>query len=187
MMSEEKRSGRMSDIGFKGMAWFFKFTDLVRITSPVRRLAKAPMRKGMVIVDYGCGPGRYAIPAAKLVGQEGKVYAIDVHPLAISAVKERTASESLENVETILVDSYDTGIESSSVDMVFLIDALHMIDNHRALFGEIHRLLKPTGHIFMDPGHMKLSKGKKIVESTGLFTVVKCWGKDMLVVPKARE
>ncbi len=187
MTTRKKKSRPMSNVGFRGMTWIFKFTDFAHITNPRRRLEKAPLERGQVVVDYGCGPGRYTIPAAKSVGQEGKVYAVDVHPLAISAVKERTARESLENVETILVDSYDTGIESSSVDMVFLIDALHMIDSHRALFDEIHRLLKPTGHIFMDPGHMKLSKGRKIVESTGLFTVVKCWGKDMLVVPRARE
>lgn len=187
MGEREKKSRTMSNAGFKGMMWLFKFTDFIHITNPRRRLDKAPLRERMVVVDYGCGPGRYTIPVAKLVGEEGKVFAVDIHPLAISVVKEMAARESLANIETILIDLYNTGIESSSVDMVFLIDTLHMIGDCDALFHEIHRLLKPTGYIFMDPGHMKLRKAREMVGSTGLFTIVKSWGNDMLVAPKAKN
>ena len=184
MMANKKKLKPMPDCAFKGMTWLYKFRDL--ICNPQRRLKKVRLKEGMVVVDYGCGPGSYTIPAAKLVEPKGKVFAVDIQPLAIKAVKEKAARESLTNVEAILVDSHDTGIQSSSIDLVLLLDTLHMINDQQALFRELHRLLKPDGLIFMDPGHMKMSRAREIVENTALFTIVEYRGHDMLVAPKAK-
>ena len=185
MTANEKKLKPEPDASFKCMVWWYKFTDL--IWNLQRRLKKIPIKKGMVVLDYGCGPGRYTLPAARLVGPKGKVFAVDIQPLAISTIKEKAARESLTNIEAVLVDSYNTGIQGSSVDLVFLIDTLHLINDYPALFGEIHRLLKQDGFIFTDPGHMKLSRAREIVENTGLFTIVECQGHDMLVAPKAKQ
>ena len=165
--------------------WYYKLTDL--FWNPQQRLRKMPIKRGMVVADYGCGPGRYTLPIARLVGPETKVFAIDVQPLAISVVKEKAAHESLINIEPVLVDSYDTGIQGSSIDLVLLVDTFHQIEDHEALLREIHRILKQDGILFMDPGHMKLSGAREIVEGSGLFTIKACQGNDMLVVPRARQ
>ena len=185
MMTSEKKLEPMPDFHFKCMTWLYKLAD--PIWNPRRHLKKIPLKKGMVVVDYGCGPGRYTIPAAKIVGTQGKIFAVDIHPLAIKAVKEKVARESLTNIEAILLDSYNTGIKGLSVDLILLIDALHMIKDPHALFREMHRLLKQDGLIFMDAEHMKVSRAMEIVESTGLFTIVELRGKDMLVAPKTKQ
>jgi ubiquinone/menaquinone biosynthesis C-methylase UbiE len=185
MMVNDKKLKPMPDVSFKGMTWLFKFRDLVGY--PQRRLKKIPLKEGMAVVDYGCGTGSYTILAAKLVGPKGKVFAVDIQPLAIKMIKEKAARESLTNIEPVLVDSYDTGIQGSSIDLVLLLDTLHMINDRQVLFREIHRLLKPDGLIFMDPGHMRISRGREIVENTGLFTMVECRGHDMLAAPKAKQ
>ena len=185
MMANEKKLKPMPDISFKGMTWLYKFADPIR--NPQRRLKKIPLKEEMVVVDYGCGPGSYTIPAAKLVGPKGKVFAVDIHPLAIKTIKEKAARESLTNVEAVLVDSYDTGIQGSSIDLVLLIDTLPLVNNSDALFQELHRLLKQDGLIFISHGRIKMSKTREIVESTGLFTIVECRGHDMLVAPKAKQ
>ena len=184
-MTNEKKLVPMPDLHFKGMMWLYKLAT--PIWNPRRHLKKIPLKRGMVVVDYGCGPGRYTILVAKLVGQEGKVFAVDIHPLAISVVKEKAARESLTNIEAILVDSYNTGIQGSSIDLVLHIDTFHQISDYQALFREFHRLLKQDGFIFMDPAHMKLSRAREIIENTGLFTIIECRGKDMLVAPKTKQ
>ena len=184
-MKSEKKLEPMPDFHFKCMMWLYKLAD--PIWNPRRHIKKIPLKKGMVVVDYGCGPGRHTIPAAKIVGAQGKVFAVDIHPLAINVVKKKAGRESLTNIEAILVDSYNTGIQGSSVDLILLIDALHMITDHHALFREMHRLLKQDGLIFMDAEHMKKSRAVDIVERTGLFTIVERRGKDMLVAPKAEQ
>jgi len=184
-MANEKKLKPMPDAAFKSMTWLFKFIDL--IWNPRRHLKKIPIKEGMAVVDYGCGPGRYTLPIARLVGLKGKVFTVDIQPLAIKMIEEKAVRESLTNMEAILVDSYDTGIQGSSIDLVILLDTLHMIGDCGALFREFRRLLKQDGLIFMDPGHMRLSRAKEIVESTGLFTIVECRGHDMLVSPKAKQ
>lgn len=138
----------------------------------------------MRVVDYGCGPGRYTLPMADLVGPKGQIFAVDIQPLAIKTVKEKAARQGLANVGAILVESYDTGIQGSSIDLVLFVDTLHQIEDCNALFHEIYRLLKPDGLLFMDPGRMKISKAREIVEGINLFTIIESRGKDMLVIPK---
>ena len=184
-MADEAKPMRMTDFAYRVYMCFCWVTDLVHTAR--NRFGNIPVQEGMVVVDYGCGPGRYAVPAAKAVGPEGKVIAVDVHPLAIKATQQKAARESLTNVETVLVDGYDTGIESSSADLVMLLDALHMVGDRDAVLREIRRVLKDDGTLFMDPGHMKLSTATEIVEGTGLFAVTECRGRDMFVAPKARE
>ena len=72
----------MSDISFYFMSFFFKFRDF--FSSPIKILEKIGIRSGWNVLDYGAGPGSYSIPAAQLVGPTGKVYAADIHTLAIS-------------------------------------------------------------------------------------------------------
>jgi len=184
-MVDKKRLKPMSDIGFRAMVWIFKLVDL--FGGPRRYLLKAPLRQGMTVVDYGCGPGRYTIPISKLIGPKGKVFAVDIQPLAIDMVKKMAERENLVNIEVVLVDSYSTGIGDSTTDLVLLSDILHMIEDCNELLREIHRILKQDGVLFMNPGHMDLSKAVEIVESSNIFTVVECKGVDMVVTPKRIE
>lgn len=139
------------------------------------------------MVEYGCGPGRYTVPIAKLVGSKGKVFAVDIQPLAVKTIKEKASRKNRINIETIIVSSYNTGISGSIADLVLLIDTLHLINDYHALFREIYRILKPDGTLFMDPGHMKLSRVREIVENTNFFKILEWRGKDMLVAPKVNQ
>jgi len=139
----------------------------------------------MKVADYGCGPGSFTIPAAEIVGDGGRVYAIDIHPLAISSVRGRTSNKGLRNVEAILVRGYDTGIEASSIDRVLLIDTIHRIEDTGALCREIHRMLKPDGLLFMHKGHMPMSEQKEILTKTGLFRITESQGLMILAAPLA--
>jgi ubiquinone/menaquinone biosynthesis C-methylase UbiE len=190
MMKEKRIKFRAEEADFKQMSdrefkWVLRSYKLMGIIwNPKRKIKKIPLREGMRVVDYGCGPGRYTIPIAKLIGAKGKVFAVDICPPAIKYVKELAAKANLRNIEPTLVDSYNTGIQDSSIDLVLLIDTLHLINDCDALFQEIHRILKQDGLIFMDKGHLKISRAREIVESTNLFTIAECWGRDMLVAPK---
>ena len=184
-MASVKELKPESDAIYRLNIWFYKLTD--SIWNPRRRLKEIPLKEGMTVLDYGCGPGRYTLPVARLVGPEGKVFAVDIQPLAISTTKEKAARESLTNIEAILVDSYNTGIQDGSIDLALLLDTLHQIGDYNALFLEIHRVLKEDGVLFMDSGRTKMARAREIVENTGLFTIAEYQGHDMLVVPKAKQ
>jgi ubiquinone/menaquinone biosynthesis C-methylase UbiE len=172
------KANPMSDFSYRLMVWFMNLEDA--FNDPAEKVKKAPIREGMTIIDYGCGPGRYTIPAAKLAGRSGLVYAVDVQPMALKILAQRAARNFVANIEPVLVDSFDTGLKSEIADMVFLIDVLTPIREHGPLLREVHRLIKPDGKLFMDSSHMSVAAVHDIVNNTGLFTNLWVDGKDMV-------
>ncbi|MCD6194515.1 MAG: class I SAM-dependent methyltransferase [Candidatus Aminicenantes bacterium] len=108
-------------------------------------------KRGDVILDYGCGIGFNTIPAAEIVGKDGMVCALDIHPLAIKPVEKEIRKKGLKNVKTILSD-LDTGLSNESVDIVLLYNVLPMIKNRSALIKELYRVLKPGGVLSVKSG-----------------------------------
>jgi len=109
------------------------------------------IKRGNIILDYGCGIGFNTIPAAEIVGEEGTVYALDIHPLAINSVEKKIREKGLKNVKTILSD-LNTGLPDESVDVVLLYNVLPMIKNRSALIKELYRVLKPGGVLSVKNG-----------------------------------
>ena len=170
----------MPNSAFRLMAWIMSLMDMFSPSGVRGRLRKIPLKTGMTVVDYACGPGRYTIPIAQLVGAEGRVYAVDIQPLAIETVKKKAAKKGLTNIETVLVDSYHSGIADSVADIVLLIDMIHGIGDRAALFHEVHRLLKPDGYLFVDAEHTSASEVRSQLENSSLFALVNSMGRDML-------
>jgi ubiquinone/menaquinone biosynthesis C-methylase UbiE len=185
-MNQEKKLTPMSNTSFKLMSWFFDLNDnLLHLSKrPQQHIRQAPLKTGMTVVDYACGPGRYTIPLAEKVGPSGKVYAVDIQPLAIQSVRKKAAARSLKNIQPVLVDSYHTGIPGGSADLVLLIDAIQSIKEPLDLLAEIHRILKPGGTVFMDAGHMKTEEVTQIIKSSGFFNLNGLKDKDMLLTRK---
>ena len=132
----------MSNLLFRLMA--LEYGTRSKSVDPARLLREAGLRPGMHVLDFGCGPGRYAIPAAKIVGSEGRVYALDIHPLAWSMVQKMADKQRLRNLQLIRSDS-DTGLDPLSIDVVLLYDVLHDVDDKPRVLKEVRRVLKPSG------------------------------------------
>ncbi len=162
-----------SNLGFRMMKWGYIVFDLFQY--PTRTLEKWPIRKGKTVVDFACGPGRYTRYLARKVGAEGKVYALDIHPLAIKAIEKIIKKNRLKNVDAKCCPEFKTGLHESSVDLIVFLDALHQIKKHDQLFKELHRILKPKGRLFLEPGHIQFAKAKEIVLKTGLFDIEIIW------------
>lgn len=168
----------MSDLTFRLMQGVMYVWDIF-LRHPKKDLEKMPLKKGMTVVDYACGQGHYTIPVAEIVGPKGRVYAVDIQPLAVEVIRKKANRKSLHNITAVLVDSYSTGIPGGCADVILFIDALHYITDPDALFHEIHRLLKPGGVLCMDPGHLKADEGRAMVERTRLFNLVTSDGRYM--------
>ncbi len=142
----------MAGIGFKVMAFMFKFRDMVN--SPKKYLKEVEMKEGDKILDYGCGPGSFVFPAAEIVGENGKVYATDLHPLAINMIDKKARKKGITNIETIQTNCV-TGLTSKSIDVVLMYDVIHMFKEPKEIFVEIHRVLKPEGILSVTNPHMR--------------------------------
>lgn len=142
---------QQSNRDFRFMSLFFRIRDLF---VPRRRvLEEVRIERGFIVLDYGCGHGSYVPATAELVGESGKVYALDAHPIAIEMVKKLTSKKQLGNVGTIHSDC-DTGLAERSVDVVLLYDTFHALSDPRGVLKELHRVLKPTGLLSFSDHHM---------------------------------
>jgi ubiquinone/menaquinone biosynthesis C-methylase UbiE len=112
------------------------------------------VKSGQAVLDYGCGSGTYTIPAAKIVGESGLVYALDVSRTALDNMEKRANREGLKNIARIDTSELDVRLEDASIDHVLLIDVLQEIDDREALFDRVYRTLKPGGAVIVYPMHM---------------------------------
>ena len=143
---------RMSNSGFRAMSVAFRVVD--GFSSRVkRRVASLPIDRGMVVADYGCGPGRYTIPIGRRVGDGGRIYAIDVHLLALKSVCRRAGRSGLTNIVPVLANEYLTPVPDHCVDLVLALDMFHMVTDPSALLAEMRRITKPGGRLILEDGH----------------------------------
>ncbi len=115
------------------------------LRNPYRLLETAGLKPGQKVLEVGCGPGFFTIPAAKMVGDEGIIYAIDVHPLAIKRVQKKIKRERIKNVTPILGNAADTGLPDRSIDLAFLFGLQYIAGGLENVVSEMRRILKPEG------------------------------------------
>ena len=171
----EKMSGyeveQIPNIAFRLMSFVFAIRDI--LFSVGNRLDQFGIDEGMIVVDFGCGPGSYVEPASLLVGEVGKVYAVDVHPLAIKSIKDRVRKQALDNVVPILSTGYPVDIDSHAADVIYALDMFHHIKDPRGFLKELHRILKPRGTLFIESGHQPLYDAKQKILKSDCWIIVK--------------
>jgi ubiquinone/menaquinone biosynthesis C-methylase UbiE len=142
---------RMPDMAFRAMSGAYKVMDLFY---PFERyITGFGIGEGFTVVDYGCGPGRYTKRMSRLVGEQGKVYALDIHHLAIQSVKRKIRKYNLHNVEPILVDGYSCHIDDHTADAVYALDMFHMIKHPAPFLNELRRIVKESGFLIIGDGN----------------------------------
>jgi ubiquinone/menaquinone biosynthesis C-methylase UbiE len=116
-------------------------------------LERIGIRKSQTVMDFGCGYGTYTIPAAKIVGAQGKVYALDKDEEALDELLQKAESAGLKNIERIETSGeLEIELTDESVDVVLLFDVLHSFyfpraGDRRRLLGEIYRIMKPSAFL----------------------------------------
>ncbi len=130
------------------------------------------IKLGDHVLDYGCGPGGYVPPVAELVGNSGRVYALDINPLAVKMVQKIALKNQLANVETTCSDC-KTGLQDDSLDVVLLYDIFHMLSDPNGVLKELHRVLKPNGILSFSDHHMKENEIMPKITGEGLFGLSK--------------
>jgi ubiquinone/menaquinone biosynthesis C-methylase UbiE len=158
----------MPNIAFRAMSLYFALRH--RLDDVRKPLKQAGIKEGQTILDFGCGPGHYAIAAAKMVGAKGKVYALDIQPLAAQSVEKKAKKEGLTNIITIVSDR-DTRLPDGSVDIALAYDMISMVKDKEALAKEVHRVLKPNGIFSVLVEHIKVEDVLKILEKDNLFSL----------------
>ena len=120
--------------------------------NPDEILEEVGLTGQMSFADFGCGAGYFTIPAAKMVGDHGHIYAVDVLKDVLEDIRGKAKVEGLRNIKTIWADLEipgSTKLPDHSVDMVFLSHVFYQSDKHSPILAEAARVVKPEGKIVL--------------------------------------
>ncbi len=112
------------------------------------------LRKGQIILDFGCGEGHYTLPAAKITGEKGKVYAEDKDNEALEELVKLIKRKKIKNIEIINQES-KIPLPEESLDFVLCYDVIHYLKERKTIYNEFRRVLKPKGILSLYPKHHK--------------------------------
>ena len=102
---------------------------------------------GKTVADIGAGSGWFTVRAARRVGENGVVYAVDINPESIRYVDDRAQKEKLHNVKTILGKADDPLLPASAVDSVLLLKTYHEVAEPVALLQNLRAALRPGAKV----------------------------------------
>jgi len=107
---------------------------------PEEVIAALALKPTDVVADIGAGTGYFA---RRLARHAAKVYAVDIDEKLLEIAK----SNGPENLKTVLAKPGDPKLPPESVDLIFICDVLHHIENRSAYYLKLAKALKPGGRI----------------------------------------
>jgi ubiquinone/menaquinone biosynthesis C-methylase UbiE len=161
---------RMPDIAFRVMKLLLQIRD--RFVRPWSLLDEFGIERGKTVVDYGCGPGSYVRRASELVGPQGRVFAIDVHRLAVKAVTKRIDKEGLTNVIPVLTDGRRSSLPDQTADVIYALDMFHMVSDPKVFLRELNRICRGEGVLFIGHGHQSREEARQKIRTSDMWEIV---------------
>jgi len=148
--------------------------------NPESILAEMGLRSGMIFLDIGCGQGFFTIPAANIVGDNGKIYALDISQTNIDRLREKVTNAGLTNVVLKTGKAEELTPCDACADIIFFGIVLHDFENPLKVLEKAYGMLKQSGKLVdldwkkepMDMGppmHIRFDeeKAKQLIESSG--------------------
>jgi ubiquinone/menaquinone biosynthesis C-methylase UbiE len=118
------------------------------------------LKPGDVIADLGAGSGPFVVLFAKAVSPKGKVYAVDVDRNFFPYIEKRVKAAGAGNVETVLGAFTDPKLPSSDIDIAFMHDVLHHIEDRAGYLKTAAKYLKPGARVAIIDYHAASSPHK---------------------------
>jgi ubiquinone/menaquinone biosynthesis C-methylase UbiE len=131
---------------FEGAPWLMRETRQ-REEDCETLLQALNVQPGQVVCDMGCGNGFYTLQLAKLVGEQGKVLAVDIQPEMLHMLSERAREAGITNIVPVAGTQIDPRLEPGSVDLILLVDVYHEFSHPAQMLAAMRSALKPGGRI----------------------------------------
>jgi ubiquinone/menaquinone biosynthesis C-methylase UbiE len=190
-MDTGRTPGRADFIPRKANQWctmpHFQYHDEEERRSwqdPDTILADIGLGDGLVVIDVGCGQGFFALPAARRVGNRGRVFGIDTNPEAVAMMMERAGSEGLHTIQGFVGTGEETVVCEGCADVVFFGIDLHDFSDTGKVLANARRMMKTGGRLvdldwkkeetpFGPPQHIRFSEAEAaaLIEDAG-FSVI---------------
>ncbi|MFO0948692.1 MAG: class I SAM-dependent methyltransferase [Planctomycetota bacterium] len=133
-------------MGHQGIDWLER-PEREEEEAPATLVQSLGIKKGMVVADIGAGSGYFSFRLAGLVGDEGRVLAVDIQPEMIAELKQRMREKKVANVTPVLGTITDPKLPEESVDLILMVDVYHEFSHPYEMATAMVKSLKPGGRL----------------------------------------
>ena len=112
-------------------------------------IEKLNIKGGSKVADIGSHEGYFTMKLSKAVGENGKVYAVDISKDKIEKLKRHLTERDIHNVDAILGEEDNPNLPGNSLDAVLIVDTYHEMDNHQQILAHVKSALKPKGRLLL--------------------------------------
>ncbi|MDX2038091.1 MAG: class I SAM-dependent methyltransferase [Isosphaeraceae bacterium] len=156
-------------------------------------VALCKITPGMTVADIGAGTGLYTFPFAEKVGENGKVYAVDISDAFLKHIRSQAERRGIAKVVKPVKGGHETtNLPKGEVDVVFICDTYHHFEKYEAMLASIHASMKSGGRVVVidfdkHPGASDFIKGHARAEKEVYFKEFEKAGFRKLELGKAPE
>ena len=148
-----------------------------KMQPPDKIISRSGIKKGMKILEVGCGSGAFTTFVARAVGDKGEVFALDIQPEMLKQIENKLKlpeNRDIKNIQLIEGDALNIPLEDNSFDLVYTITVFQEIPDKNKALKEMKRVLKPKGILAIteflpDPDYPLKSTTVKIGTSEGFI------------------
>lgn len=134
-------------MGFQGISWLERPEREEEERSSIL-IDNMNLQTNEVVADIGAGSGYHVFKMAPLVSS-GQVYAVDIQPEMLSAIKTKTTNSNLKNITLFLGSEQSVNLPENSVDKVLMVDVYHEFNYPFEILMSIKSALKTNGKIYL--------------------------------------
>jgi ubiquinone/menaquinone biosynthesis C-methylase UbiE len=147
------------------------------LDNPIRRLIHSPDKMlggyigpGQTVLDLGCGSGTFTIAMARMVGEAGRIIAVDLQDEMLQLVRQKAVKQGLDSRITTHKSEQDRIGISDKVDFALAFYMIHEVPDVDAFLMEVASLLKPSGKLLIAEPliHVSESSFKKTIDAARL-------------------
>jgi len=123
-----------------------------KFLNPEEIIKQIDLKQGDQVGDLGCGTGYMSFSASRSVGEKGRIFAVDIQKYVLEQIKKEAQMENIQNIQTVWSDLETQGatdIAQNSLDVVFLVNTLFLVNDKKAVLEESKRILKQAGKILI--------------------------------------
>jgi len=136
------------------------------LDSKIRRWLQNPqkilspyVKEGMKVLDVGCGPGFFSVELAKMVGTNGKLYAVDLQEGMLKKIQDKIRGTPLEKIIQPIKCERDEIVVPEKVDFILAFYMVHEVPDKDKLFTTLKNFLNEQGEfLIVEPKLFHVSK-----------------------------
>ena len=130
-------------------AWFAIGNPLRRLVHDPQKIVGPYAKPGMTVLDVGCGLGWFSVPMATMVGDQGRVIAVDLQQQMLDMLRRRAEKAGVAGRIELHKCAMDRLGIATQADFALAFAMVHEVSDQDRLLREIHACLKPGGRLLL--------------------------------------